>query len=123
MILPSLQYFFEPYLDFDRHFGESEDSHWGKKEFIINDNRYELTLALPGIKADQLKLDLCEELNGWVLRVNLKQDYKGIESNTNKVYSLLGKVPDESGLSAKLEDGILRVLIPVKKPRTIPINL
>lgn len=91
---------------------------------------YEVRVELPGVSKDNVKISLDENLlNITAQRKSAKAEgWKTLYSelsNLNYALELKVNVPvDESTLTAKLEDGVLLLTLPIKetaKPRVIAV--
>lgn len=95
-----------------------------------SDNKYLITLAIPGFTKEQIKI----ELNGSVLTIFAK-DTKQIDENDNKenihctfkqVISLKGDIDSSAAIHSSLHDGMLIIKIPriqqKMEPKIIPIK-
>ncbi len=92
---------------------------------------YEVRVEMPGVTKDAVKIDLDD--NVLTLRgdraASVPQGYKTLHrelSPLNYLLRLRLNTPvDEEKMSAKFEDGVLVVSLPIKeaaKPRQIPVN-
>lgn len=85
---------------------------------------YHASFEVPGVRKEDVKL----ELNNGLLTVSAEKREKNGENETSLTLSRAVSVPegvDADSISAKLEDGILRVTLPKaehRKPRTIELN-
>jgi len=87
-------------------------------------DHYYARFEIPGIKKDAVKI----ELHDRVLQVSAERRVKIGETESMKTVSRALALPDtvqETGISAKLEDGILTVTLPKqesRKPKVITVN-
>jgi len=85
---------------------------------------YHASFEVPGVKKEDVKI----ALNNGMLTVSAEKREKNGDNESSDSLSRSVAVPDgvnADGISAKLEDGILRVTLPKaehRKPRTIALN-
>jgi HSP20 family protein len=120
----------------ERFFGEGDG--WGLKEFTpeINlaetDNGYEMTVDLPGMKPEEVTVEL---KNGglWISGERKEEkEEKGMtwhrverRSGEFRRWIQLPGVVDEKKIEASFHDGVLKVTVPKTeevKPKRIPIK-
>jgi len=94
-----------------------------------NENEYIVEAELPGISKEEIELDYCEEY----LVISIKREEESNEEKDNYVHrerrktSLARKVflkdVDVEGIDAKLENGILTVVVPKTAPRENKVSI
>lgn len=100
--------------------GEAHDM--GKSNIIENEKDYSIQISVPGFKKDDINI----ELNGDVLTISSEFEDKKEEDNDNycrrefikSSFSRSFSVPDNAdieNIDAKMEDGILNVIVPKKE--------
>lgn len=103
-------------------FGLFNESNAGKANIIDNENEYVIQLSVPGFKKDDINV----ELNDEVLTISSKVEKENEENEKNYYRKEFIKssfersfvVPDNvkiDKIDAKMEDGVLNVLVPKKK--------
>ena len=87
--------------------------------FQQKDKSFEAVLEVPGFSKDNLKI----EVEDGYVRLNGEAEVGGKKRTLSKYYELPQKA-DSKKLSAKLNNGILELLIPRKDhPKKIPISI
>ena len=87
--------------------------------FQQKDNSFQAVLEVPGFSKDNLKI----EVEDGYVRLNGEAEVGGKKRTLSKHYELPQKA-DSKKLSAKLNNGILELLIPRKDhPKKIPISI
>lgn len=126
--------FFDKYLD-DSFFGEgnTDVSFVPKVDIAETETAFELSIALPGLKKEDIKIDLKDStlsISGERKLENKKEgkNYKSVETSYGK-FSKSFYLPDdiaEDKITAKHENGVLELTIPKDKKKietkTIKIN-
>ena len=121
--------------DFFRGFGRPEHMLYGKNaprmmktDVKETDEGYELMVDLPGMKKDEIHLDL---QNGY-LTISTEKNLENKEEKQGRVlrqerYSgamqrsfYVGDTLTEEDVQAKYEDGVLHVALPKKEARKVP---
>jgi HSP20 family protein len=126
----------EPMSDLRKFFSTSMDSFFDnfatgfarnefftpKVNFCETDKSYELTAELPGIKKDDVKIDISNNtltIKGHKKHEEKKEDkhYYRVESSYGEFYREfhLPKSVDHENVTAKFKDGILHMTVPKKK--------
>ncbi|MFP5520282.1 MAG: Hsp20/alpha crystallin family protein [Bdellovibrionia bacterium] len=123
--------------DFDRNLFTSAASPWRADGGAFNphidveekDGVYYVTADLPGVKKDEIKLDLHD--NVFTISGERVKEIKGENKHTERVWGKFSRsftlpIPvDDEKIEARFEDGVLHVAIPqkeMKKTKTIKIN-
>jgi HSP20 family protein len=120
--------------DFERFFGPYYESEFGSKQMRTNrpatnikknEDQYEITMAVPGLQKDDFSISLDkniltvsyekkEENNDQVNSVNyLRREFR------NESFSRKFSIPESThidNISARYENGILSLTIPVENP-------
>jgi len=101
---------------------------WGRAatvpavNIIDNKNEYKVTLAAPGLKREDFKIDVENNM----LTISAEKEEKKEEKDEEKVKSLISKLsfsrsftlPEnikQDAIEAKYEDGVLKLLLPKKE--------
>jgi len=87
-----------------------------------NEKEFTLTISLPGFKKEEIQIST----DNSVLKINAKRTKKigWLQEEYNQSYNLENNIDIEK-ITAKLEDGILNITLPLKeqpKPNTIKIQ-
>jgi HSP20 family protein len=87
-----------------------------------NEKEFTLTISLPGFKKEEIQIST----DNSVLKINAKRTKKigWLQEEYNQSYDLENNIDIEK-ITAKLEDGILNITLPLKeqpKPNTIKIQ-
>jgi HSP20 family protein len=112
-----------PLFDLGRFFGGAPATQLATDVYEDTDN-YFARFELPGVKKEDVKLELHERL----LTVNVERREKVGETEQTYTLTRSVAVPDTvlaDDITAKLEDGLLTVTLPKqeeRKPRTISVN-
>lgn len=88
-------------------------------EINENEQAYTVSLVLPGFKKDEVVVEVVE---GDTLRVSASKKGSSARRAVSKSFQLDSNHIDTKGITAKLEDGILNIVIPkvpASKPRQI----
>ena len=114
--------------DMDRTFDDMVLRHSSPGyEINENDDKYQISMDLPGIKASDMTAQL--EHDGRILHVTggrkITKDGKTIETKFDKRFTI-GENVDKSKLTANLSDGVLTVTAPklkIKAPEPLKIEV
>ncbi|MCK9442438.1 MAG: Hsp20/alpha crystallin family protein, partial [Methanothrix sp.] len=87
-----------------------------------NEKEFTLTISLPGFKKEEIQIST----DNSILKINAKRTKKigWLQEEYNQSYNLENNIDIEK-ITAKLEDGILNITLPLKeqpKPNTIKIQ-
>lgn len=87
-----------------------------------NEKEFTLTISLPGFKKEEIQIST----DNSILKINAKRTKKigWLQEEYNQSYDLENNIDIEK-ITAKLEDGILNITLPLKeqpKPNTIKIQ-
>ena len=129
----SFRNFFDMFLDADLNGGTSLTHFIPKTDFFETSNTFELDFHLPGIKKEEIKVDLSgDELTvsgeRKLSRKDNKEFHKTLESQYGK-FSRSFHLPDnikKEDIDASFKNGVLHISIPKDKKalanQTIPIK-
>lgn len=116
---------------FDNFFAPSRSDFFSPKvNFCETDKNYELTAELPGIKKEDVKIDLSN--NTLTIRGHKKHEEKTEDKHYYRVESSYGefyrefnlpKQVDHDNIAAKFKDGVLHMVIPKKKSDSKSIEI
>lgn len=113
--------------------GETSDLHFPKVQIQSSDTNYKVTAELPGIDKKDVKV----EVEDGYLKISGKKEekeskeYRSVHSELQNYSEFKRSLPidssrfDVSKIDAKLENGLLAVLLPIKevaKPKQITIQ-
>jgi HSP20 family protein len=89
----------------------AESSGYAGLQFDEDDNGYTVSIDLPGVKKEDVDLNL----EGGVLSVEARRRHKSDDAESRVVFSRSVRLPeaaDTDNASARLEDGVLHVTLP-----------
>jgi len=86
-----------------------------KSNTVTNDDDYRIQMAIPGLLKDDLKITIKNSILS-VIYENEKDTDLIFTSSFKKTYSLPDDI-DETNISAKIENGILEIIIPRDKKK------
>jgi len=102
----------------------------GKCDFEENDDKYVIELEVPGVKKDEININLKNEvlIVSWYSKKENKSNkgrskYERNEGSFTRSFDVEGSVADK--IEAELKNGILKITLPKhenSKPKKIQIN-
>ncbi len=103
----------------------------GKCDFIEEDDKYKVELEVPGVKKDEINIDLKEDILtiSWKRVNQKKKEIKGSsnferrEGSFNRSFTVKGANQDK--IEAELKEGVLTIILPKLeefKPKKIEIK-
>ena len=109
----------DPFIDSINAWFDFERSNSGPQTKIIkNDGEYKLLMSLPGLSKEDIKITVKDQ----VVKISYSKEEKTESSEFIKNFSRQYSLPDnikESGIDAKLENGILEMKFPFEKKKLV----
>lgn len=107
----------EPFIDpINAWFDFERSSSDPQTKIVKNDGEYKLLMSLPGLSKEDIKISVKDQ----VVKISYSKEEKTESSQFIKNFSRQYSLPDnikESGIEAKLENGILEMKFPFEKKK------